>query len=119
MHPALAADLFQPLEFGKRIGMVVDAQIEIGPFLLAMDQQRRRLLAALVAAGGFAGLHRRDQPLRKRQVGVGDIGLRGVVEHGGARQHVAGNRKAVALDMSAPVDAFARRYARRCGPWRP
>ena len=28
MHPALAAHLFQPLEFGKRIGVVVDAKIE-------------------------------------------------------------------------------------------
>ena len=107
MHPAFAADLFQPRQFAQRIGMVVDAQIELGPFLVAMDQQRRRLLAALVAAGGLAGMHRRDQPLRERQFGVGDIGFRGVVEHGGAGQHVAGNREAVALDMPAPVDAFA------------
>ena len=67
MHPALAADRFEPLELGKRIGMVVDAQVEVGPFLLAVDQKRRRLLAALVAAGGFAGLHRRDQALCERQ----------------------------------------------------
>ena len=58
---------FQPLQFGKRIGVVVDAQVELGPFLLAVDQQRGRLLAALVAAGGFAGLHRRDQAPREGQ----------------------------------------------------
>ena len=86
--------------------MVVDAQIERGPFLLAVDQKCGRLLAALVAAGGLARLHRRDQPLRKGQAGVGDIGFRSLIEHGGAGQHVAGNREAVALDMSAPVDAF-------------
>ena len=41
MHPALAADLFQPLEFGKRIAVVVDAQVEIGP-----DWSEGRLTAA-------------------------------------------------------------------------
>ena len=65
MHPALAADLLQPLQFGERIGVIVDAQVEIGPLLLAMDHQRRRLLAALVAAGRFARAHRRDQPARE------------------------------------------------------
>ncbi len=72
MHPALAADLFEPFELGERIDVVVDAQVEIGPFFLAMDQQRRGLFAALVAAGGFAGLHGHDQPLRKGQAGVGE-----------------------------------------------
>ena len=116
MHPALAADLFQPFEFGQRIGMVVDAQVEIGPFLLALDHQRRRLLAALVAAGGFAGLHRRDQPLRKRQGGVGGKGSRGVVKHGRAGQHVAGEREAVALDAVRTSRRIRARYARRCVP---
>ena len=68
MHPALAAHRFEALELGERIGMVVDAQVEVGPFLLAMDQKRRRLLAALVAAGGLASAHRGDQALRERQV---------------------------------------------------
>ena len=54
MHPTLAAHLFEAFELGKRIGVVIDAQIERRPFLLAVDQQRRRLPAALVAAGGFA-----------------------------------------------------------------
>jgi hypothetical protein len=71
MHPALAAHLFEAFELGKRIGVVVDAQIERRPFLLAVDHKRRRLLAALVAAGGFARSHRRDQPLRERQACFG------------------------------------------------
>ena len=56
---------FQPRQFGERIGVVVDAQIELGPFFLAVDQQRRRLLAALVAAGRLAGVQRRDQAARR------------------------------------------------------
>ena len=67
MHPALAAHLLQAREFGERIGVVVDAQVEVGLFLLAVDEQRRRLLAALVAARRLAGFHRRDQAARKRQ----------------------------------------------------
>ena len=67
--------------------------------------KRGRLLAALVAAGGLAGLHRRDQPARERQCGVGEIGRRGVVEHARAREHVAGNGKSIAVNMSVPVDA--------------
>ena len=57
MHPALAADRLQARQFGERVAVIVDAQVEIGPFLFAMDQQRRRLPAALVAASGFARLH--------------------------------------------------------------
>ena len=51
----------------------------------------------------------------KGRAGVGDKGLRRVVEHGGAGQHVAGDRKAVALDavrtsrrIRAPVCAAMR-----------
>ena len=51
MHPAFAADLFQPFELGQRIGMVVDPQIEFGPRLFAVDDERGGLLAAIVAAG--------------------------------------------------------------------
>src|SRR2546429_9572902 len=39
--------------------------VEIGPFLLAMDQQRRGLLAALVAARGFACFQRCDETARE------------------------------------------------------
>src|ERR1700760_1362410 len=46
--PMHAADLLQPFELSERIGMIVDAQIERGPFLAVMDQERGGLLAALV-----------------------------------------------------------------------
>ena len=71
MHPALAADRFEALEFGERIGMVVDAQVESRPFLVAMDQQRGRLLAALVAAGRFARAASPRSGARERQVVIG------------------------------------------------
>ena len=72
MHPVFAADLFEAGEFGERIGVVVDPQVERRPLVFAVNQKRGRLLAALVAAGGFAGSHRRDQALRERQVLLGD-----------------------------------------------
>ena len=115
MRPALAAHRFQPRQLGERIGVVVDAQVEIGPFVLAVDQQRGRLLAALVAARRFARLHGGDQPARERQRRVGAIGGGGVVEHARPGQHVAGEREALARDVPAPIDAGLRRYGRRCG----
>src|SRR5258708_33517155 len=81
MHPALAAHLFEAFELSKRIGVVIDAQIERRPFLVAVDQKRRRLPAALVAAGGLARLHRGDQPLREWQLFVRRVGFCGVVQH--------------------------------------
>jgi hypothetical protein len=66
MHPALAADLLEAFQLGEGIGVVVDAQVEVGPLFLAMDQQRRRLLAPLVAAGRFARFMLRSGA-RKRQ----------------------------------------------------
>ena len=54
MHPALPADGFEAFEFGERIGVIVDAQVERRPFLVAVNHKRCRLPAALVAARGFA-----------------------------------------------------------------
>ena len=54
MHPALAAHSSRRASSAERIRVVIDAQVEIGPFLLVVDHERRRLLAALVAARRFA-----------------------------------------------------------------
>ena len=67
MHPALATDRFQAFQFSERIAVIVDAQVEIGPFFLAVNQKGGRLPAALVAARGLARAHRRDQASRERQ----------------------------------------------------
>src|SRR5262249_43690485 len=65
MDPALAADAFQTLELGQGIGVIVDAKIERRPFFALVDQKSGRLLAALVAAGRLARVHRGDQSPRK------------------------------------------------------
>jgi hypothetical protein len=109
MHPVLATEPLEAGELGERIDVVVDAQVELRPWIVAVDHERCRLPAALVAAGGLTRLHRGDQPDGKRQVGVGRIGRRHVVEDARAGEHVAGNRKVFALAMSAPADTGCAR----------
>jgi hypothetical protein len=41
MDEALAAHAFQPLELGQRVGVVVDAKIELRPVFVALDNERR------------------------------------------------------------------------------
>ncbi|MGY3460410.1 hypothetical protein ACVWW5_005860 [Bradyrhizobium sp. LM3.4] len=72
-----------------------------------MDQERRGLLAAFVPAGGLARAHRGEQAAREGQAVIGDVGSCGLVEHVGAREHVASDRKAAARDVPVPVDAVA------------
>ena len=115
---ALEALDVQPQQFGQRFGVIVDAQVEKRVCLGGADQQRRRLLAALVAARGLAGLHRRDQSFGEGQIAARVVGLRRILDHLGAGQHVARDRKAVAGDLPAPLDALRRRCARRCCPRR-
>ena len=85
VHPALAADLLQPLELGERIGVVVDAQVEVGVFLGRMDEQRGGLLAALVAARRLA--RPACAAIRRRAKGsaLARIGLRRRLDHLRAR----------------------------------
>ena len=54
---ALQAHVQEALQLGQRVGVVVHAQIERGIRLSALDAQRGRLFAALVAAGRFARHH--------------------------------------------------------------
>ena len=61
MHPALARDLLQASELCQWIGVIVDAQVVERIVLPVVDQQRRRLPASLVAAGGLARPHRRNE----------------------------------------------------------
>ena len=44
--------------------------------------------------------------MSKRHASVGEIGFRGVIQDTPACEHIAGNRKAVAFEMPAPVDAI-------------
>ena len=62
----LAADAFEPREFGQRIGVIVDPQAP-PPDIPRWSRSRcRRLLAALVTAFGLPGFHRGDQPAGER-----------------------------------------------------
>src|SRR3970040_501192 len=96
----------EPPQLGERLGVVVDAQAQLRVLLGAMDDQRRRLLAALVAGGGFARLERRDQPLGE---GQGKRGFRGsgrFLNYFFVGEHVARHGVAVSGPCAAPVDAL-------------
>ena len=47
VHAALAADLLQPRQFGERIGVVVDPQVEVGVFLGRVDESAADCLPRL------------------------------------------------------------------------
>src|SRR5258708_15258770 len=57
----------EAIELGERIGMIVDPEIERRVCFGRTDQQRDRLLAALVAACRLASLHRCAEPLGEGQ----------------------------------------------------
>ncbi len=97
----------QAAQLGDRFGVIVDAQIEERILLGGDDEQRGRLLAALVAARGLAGGERRQQALGERQPRARVVDARRFGEHLRARQHVAGDGILVAGDVAAPVDAGA------------
>jgi len=66
VNEILPAYGFKPRKLGERVGVIVDAQVKLRPFLLAVDEERRRLLAALVPSGRLARLQRADEPAGKR-----------------------------------------------------
>ena len=109
MHPALAGHLLQARQLGQRIGVVVDAQVVERIVLAVVDQQRRRLRAALVAAGRLAGPHGRQQAPREGQRALGLVGADRLGQHGRPGQHVAGDGVGLAQLMAAPVDAGGTR----------
>src|SRR5258706_3107382 len=105
MREALAAHHLEPFELGQGLWVIIDPKIEIGPVFVAVDDERSRLLAALVAADSFPGAQGRDQAARKGRSGVGGIGCLCRIEHMRTDEHVAGDRALFADTMPAPVDA--------------
>src|SRR5437660_8038266 len=102
---ALVRLFVQAPQLGERLGVVVDPQVELRIVFARMDDERRGLLAALVAACGFARDERRDQALGKGTRAGLLIRSRGFPQHPFVRQHVARDRIAIAGERAAPVDA--------------
>src|SRR5450631_882728 len=103
---ALEALDIQPQQFSKRLGVIVNAQIQERIRLRGTNQERCRLLAALVPPCGFACHDRRDQAFGEGQVVAGIVGLRRILDDLRPHQHVARDRVAVARDLPAPLDAL-------------
>ena len=104
-----ACQLLEASELGERIGVIVDPDVEQRPVLIAVDEQRRRLLPTLVAAGLLGCLHGRHQPLRQRQLASRLVGRGHGLEHVRARQDVARHRIGLLDQMAAPFLALRTR----------
>jgi hypothetical protein len=101
---AVEAHLVEAAQLGDRLGMVVDAEVELAPVLVALDHERGGLLAALVAA--------RRSPAARAASSRSASGRPG--RHGRRRRwprhlrpgkHVAGDAEVVVEEMAAPFDA--------------
>src|SRR5438067_8036986 len=106
---ALVRLVVQAPELGERLRVIVDPQIELRIVFARVNHERRGLLAALVAARGFAGFERGDQPLGKWAATRGFVRMRGFTDHALVREHVAGDGIAVAGERAAPRDAGGAR----------
>ena len=102
---ALEADVVEAAQLGHRLGVVVDADVELASVLVAVDDERRGLLAALVAAGRLARREGGEQPLGERQASGVTVGGGAGLEHLGPGEHVAGDAEVVVEEMAAPLDA--------------
>src|SRR4051812_23715261 len=82
---ALQAFAVEPLELPDRLRMVIDPDIQERIVLGRVDEERRGLLAAFVAAGRFARCERGEQALRERDAPLLFELSRGLTEDGCAR----------------------------------
>src|SRR5579885_2640804 len=99
--------LEEPAQLHERLRMVVDADVQPGIFLCGVDFERRRLLAALVAAGSLARVERADQALGEGQMSARFESGGSPLDHRRARQHVASDRETRLDQVTAPLDAAA------------
>ena len=104
---AFEADGIQPLQFGQRFGVVVNAQIETGINLTRMNAKCGGLFAALVAARRRPCLHCRNKSFSQRSPCRLNERLSRGIEHLRAGQHVPGNAEIVEHAMTAPVNTLA------------
>ncbi len=103
----LQAFVMQALQLVQGLGVIVYTQVQIRVILVALDAQRRRLLAALVATGRLTRLHGADQAQRQRLPGTGGKGLGSGFDHARPGQHVASHTDIVLQQVAAPADTCA------------
>jgi hypothetical protein len=112
---ALQADRVQALQFGQRVDVVVDPQVEL------RRSPRRPGCAAPPTACRACRRRRLRRPASRRSAARPAAGRRwpkglgGGLQHLRAGQHVAGHAEIVVHLVAAPVDAVRH----RCGPRRP
>src|SRR5262245_28778932 len=105
LRPLLAPDAEEATELGKRVGVIVDPNVEVGKVLGGGQQECCRLAAATVAARTLSGLNGVDQALGQGKIAPSRKALDGGCQHGRAGQHVAGDGKLVLGTLSAPFHA--------------
>src|SRR5438132_2175546 len=104
-NEALVRLVVQTAQLRERLGVIVHAQIEVRVRLGGVHQQRCRLLAALVAARGLAGVEGGDQALRKWPRVSLLVGKRGVAHHALIGEHIPRHRVSSARNGATPIDA--------------
>src|SRR5262245_24873061 len=104
MYEKFAAHRFEAFEFGERISVVVDAQIEVRPCLITANHQRGRLPAAVVAARCVGVAQRSDQAGRKSKCAIPYISRGRILDDCSAEDHVACARDMLACKIPAPTD---------------
>ena len=106
---ALEADVVEAAQLGHRLGVVVDPEVELAPVLVAVDDERRGLLAALVAAGRLARREGGEQPLGERQAPGVTVGGGAGLDHLGPGKHVSGHAEVVVAGGGRTTRRSARR----------
>jgi hypothetical protein len=96
----------QTTQFGKRRGVIINAQIDVREILGRSEHQGRRLPTAFVTACRLAGIQRRDQAFRQRKASIGAETVKACLHHGAARQHITGDAEAIATQMPTPFNAI-------------
>ena len=118
MHEALAADSLEARSSASGSAWSSTRRSSAGYSSVVIDLERRRLLAALVAAGRFARLQRGDQALARTAAPCGRVGTRGLGEHRPPASMLPATEKP-SWTGGRTSRCRPRRCARRCGRPRP
>ena len=107
MQEALLRNGIEAAQFEKRLGVIIGIDPQPGIILVAVDDERCRLAAALVAACRLARVHGIEQAFGKRYAACSRFILdtHRLGNHLRSRQHVARNRDVAIHEMTGPIDA--------------